>query len=129
MHGRLLIILVGLAVGPVQGLEAKKGEWLLRQDPAAYTLQVITVSSAVQVAKLLDQHDHQRFASFRIQGKEQLLFMLTYGVFDRVEAQNKRAKKWLTHWQCRLTSCGFGVCQPCNGQYAYTTTSTSEADS
>ena len=24
MHGRLLIILVGLAVGPVQGLEAKK---------------------------------------------------------------------------------------------------------
>ena len=67
MHGRLLIILVGLAVGPVQGLEAKKGEWLLRQDPAAYTLQVITVSSAVQVAKLLDQHEHpERFASFRI---------------------------------------------------------------
>ena len=49
-------------------------------------LQVITVSSAVQVAKLLDQHDHpERFASFRIQGKEQLLFVLTYGVFDRVE--------------------------------------------
>ena len=47
MHGRLLIILVGLAVGPVQGLEAKKGEWLLRQDPAAYTLQVITVSSCL----------------------------------------------------------------------------------
>ena len=86
MHGRLLIILVGLAVGPVQGLEAKKGEWLLRQDPAAYTLQVITVSSAVQVTKLLDQHDHpERFASFRIQGKEQVLFVLTYGVFDRVE--------------------------------------------
>ena len=66
MHGRLLIILVGLAVGPVQGLEAKKGEWLLRQDPAAYTLQVITVSNAVQVAKLVDQHDHpERFASYR----------------------------------------------------------------
>ena len=40
----------------------------------------------MQVAKLLDQHDHpERFASFRIQGKEQLLFVLTYGVFDRVE--------------------------------------------
>lgn len=86
MHGRLLIILVGLAVGPVQGLEAKKGEWLLRQDPAAYTLQVITVSSAEQVAKLLEQHGApERFASFRIQGKEQLLFVLTYGVFEGTE--------------------------------------------
>ena len=67
-------------------MRAKKGEWLLRQEPTAYTLQVITVSSAVQVAKLVDQHDHpERFASFRIQGKEQLLFVLTYGVFDRVE--------------------------------------------
>ena len=94
MHGRLLIILVGLAVGPVQGLEAKKGEWLLRQDPAAYTLQVITVSSAEQVAKLLEQHGApERFASFRIQGKEQLLFVLTYGVFKGTEqAEQARAQ-------------------------------------
>ena len=94
MHGRLLIILVGLAVGPAQGLEAKKGEWLLRQDPAAYTLQVITVSSAEQVAKLLEQHGApERFASFRIQGKEQLLFVLTYGVFEGTEqAEQARAQ-------------------------------------
>ena len=65
---------------------SKKRRMVTAARPAAYTLQVITVSSAVQVAKLLDQHDHpERFASFRIQGKEQLLFVLTYGVFDRVE--------------------------------------------
>ena len=70
-----------------QAQTARNGEWLLRQDPAAYTLQLVTVANNEHVARLQNQHPNaEAFASYRMQGKDQLLYAITYGVFTSVDA-------------------------------------------
>jgi septal ring-binding cell division protein DamX len=70
-----------------QAQTERNGEWLLRQDPAAFTLQLVTVANNEHVARLQNQHPNaEAFVSYRIQGKGQLLYAITYGVFTSVDA-------------------------------------------
>ena len=55
----------------------------MRQNPEAFTLQLITVSNRTQIDKLVQaQSQPDNFASFRVQGQDRLLYVLTYGVFE-----------------------------------------------
>ena len=69
-------------------------------------LQVITVSSAVQVAKLVDQHDRPKLCQLpNLKGS----FVCSPTVSLIVlRAQNSR-EEVANHWQC-TSSCGVGVC-------------------
>ena len=76
------LLLWGLA-GLVHPESARKAEWLMRQNPEAFTLQLITVSNRTQLDKLVQaQSQPDNFASFRVQGQDRLLYVLTYGVFE-----------------------------------------------
>ncbi len=78
----VLLCLVGLA----HAQSVREAEWLLRQDPNAFTLQLITVSNQTQLGKIVQTHENpENFARFRVQGRDQLLYVLTYGVFEHAD--------------------------------------------
>lgn len=85
--------LLWLVVTAAYAQSQRNGDWLLRQDPAAYTLQVVTVSNIQRIQRLQQQHPNaEAFASYRIKGKDQLLYAVTFGVYkSEVEAEQERA--------------------------------------
>ena len=59
------------------------------KDPKAFTLQLVTLSNADQASRMAQQHNlPEALARFRIQGQNQLLYVLTYGVFKEAAQQN-----------------------------------------
>lgn len=79
-------------MGLTHAQTVRNAEWLLRQDPKAFTLQLVTLSSAEQVSRMAQQHNlPEALARFRVQGQSQLLYVLTYGVFkEAAQAERRR---------------------------------------
>jgi hypothetical protein len=66
-----------------------QAEWLIRQPDSAYTIQLLTVSSRGQVKEFVAGEPAlplDRLATFRYQSGDDLLYVLTLGRFDSVEA-------------------------------------------
>ena len=77
-----LIFLLCCLIGLTHAQTVHNAEWLLRQNPNAFTLQLVTLSNAAQLSSMAQQHQSpEEFARFRVQGQKQLLYVLTYGVF------------------------------------------------
>ncbi|MCZ6710788.1 MAG: AAA family ATPase [Gammaproteobacteria bacterium] len=64
------------------------GSWLLQQPDAAFTIQLVTFSSAERgEAYLAGQHEYARFARYRFQRNGRVFHVVVFGIFDsRVEA-------------------------------------------
>ena len=76
--------LVVLTTRPVDN-----AEWLIRQPDSAFTIQLLTVSSRGQLKEFLADEPAlplDRLATFRYQSGDDLLYVLTLGRFDSVEA-------------------------------------------
>ena len=76
--------LVVLTTRPVD-----KAEWLIRQPDSAFTIQLLTVASRGQLKEFLADEPAlplDRLATFRYQSGDDLLYVLTLGRFDSVEA-------------------------------------------
>ena len=88
-----LIFLLCCLIGLTHAQTVHNAEWLLRQDPKAFTLQLVTLSNADQASRMAQQHNlPEALARFRIQGQNQLLYVLTYGVFrEAAQAERRRA--------------------------------------
>lgn len=64
-------------------------EWLIRQPDSAFTIQLLTVSSRGQLKEFVADEPAlplDRLASFRYQSGDDLLYVLTLGSFDSLEA-------------------------------------------
>ena len=67
-------------------------EFLLRQNPQHYTLQLLTLSSRENAEAFIGrQADAEEFAIYRITRNERLLYVVTYGVFSSRSAAQSRA--------------------------------------
>ena len=76
--------LVVLTTRPVDN-----AEWLIRQPDSAFTIQLLTVSSRGQLKEFVADEPAlplDRLASFRYQSGDDLLYVLTLGSFDSLEA-------------------------------------------
>ncbi len=79
-------LLMWCLAGAAHAQSVREAEWLLRQDPNAFTLQLITVSDQSQLGKIVQTYENpESFARFRVQGRDQLLYVLTYGVFEHAD--------------------------------------------
>ena len=79
-------LLIWCLAGAAHAQSVREAEWLLRQDPSAFTLQLVTVSDQSQLGKIVQTHENpESFARFRVQGRDQLLYVLTYGVFEHAD--------------------------------------------
>ena len=66
-------LLMWCLAGAAHAQFVREAEWLLRQDPNAFTLQLITVSDRSQLCKIVQTHENpESFARFRVQGRDQL---------------------------------------------------------
>ena len=66
-----------------------QAEWLIRQPDSAYTIQLMTVSSRGQVKQFVAGEPALplvRLATYRYRSGDDLLYVLTLGLFDSVEA-------------------------------------------
>jgi hypothetical protein len=61
-------------------------EWLLKQNPQNYAIQIVTLSSAQQIQDLVNAQSLSGFARFRYKSNNQLRYVLTYGVYATSEA-------------------------------------------
>ena len=61
-------------------------EWLLKQNPQSYAIQIVTLSSAQQIRDLVNGQSLNGFARFRYKSDNQLRYVLTYGVYATPEA-------------------------------------------
>lgn len=74
----------------------KDGRWLLEQPPGAYTVQLVTLSSAERAAAFVaEQAEPQRFATYQLARDGRTLHVVVYGVFDS-KAEAERAARALT---------------------------------
>ena len=70
-------------MGLTHAQTVRNAEWLLRQNPKAFTLQLVTLSNADQLDRMAQRHHRlEELARFRVQGQKRLLYVLTYGVFE-----------------------------------------------
>ncbi|MDA1076141.1 MAG: AAA family ATPase [Proteobacteria bacterium] len=71
---------------------ARNSAWLLRQDPAKYTLQLVTLSSAASVKAFVDrQRTPSQFATYELKQPGRTLFVVVYGLYDTSEAADRAA--------------------------------------
>ncbi|MDA8954199.1 hypothetical protein N9H90_10615 [Pseudomonadales bacterium] len=61
-------------------------EWLLKQSPQSYAIQLVTLSSAQQIQGLVNAQSLSGFARFRYKSDNQLRYVLTYGLYATPEA-------------------------------------------
>ncbi|MDA7722888.1 hypothetical protein N9Y23_00295 [Pseudomonadales bacterium] len=61
-------------------------EWLLKQSPQSYAIQLVTLSSAQQIQDLVNAQSLSGFARFRYKSDNQLRYVLTYGLYATPEA-------------------------------------------
>ena len=61
-------------------------EWLLKQDPQSYAIQIVTLSSAQQVFDLVNMQSLSGFDRFRYKSDSQLRYVLIQGVYATSEA-------------------------------------------
>ncbi len=61
-------------------------EWLLKQNPQSYAIQIVTLSSAQQIQGLVNVQSLTGFARFRYKSGNQLRYVLTHGVYATLEA-------------------------------------------
>ncbi|MFQ3363837.1 MAG: septal ring-binding cell division protein DamX, partial [Candidatus Azotimanducaceae bacterium] len=54
-------------------------EWLLKQNPQNYAIQIVTLSSAQQIQDFVNAQSLSGFARFRYKSNNQLRYVLTYG--------------------------------------------------
>ena len=52
-----LIFLLCCLIGLTHAQTVHNAEWLLRQDPKAFTLQLVTLSNADQASRMAQQHN------------------------------------------------------------------------
>jgi septal ring-binding cell division protein DamX len=90
----LCLVLLWCFAGLTYAQSVRDAEWLLRQNPNAFTLQLVTVSNAAGLAEVTENHQNPKgFARFRVQGQNQLLYVLTYGVYEQAaQAEGARAE-------------------------------------
>ena len=78
-----LIFLLCCLMGLTHAQTVRNAEWLLRQNPKAFTVQLVTLSNADQLDRMAQRHQRpEELARFRVQGQKRLLYVLTYGVFE-----------------------------------------------
>ena len=89
----LCLVLLCCFAGLTYAQSVRDAEWLLRQNPNAFTLQLVTLSNATGLAQVTENHQSpEGFARFRVQGQDQLLYVLTYGVYEQAgQAELARA--------------------------------------
>jgi type II secretory pathway predicted ATPase ExeA/septal ring-binding cell division protein DamX len=65
-------------------------QWILRQDPNRYTMQLLTLSTRERAVQFIGrQLVPEEFGLYRLQRDEKLLHVVTYGVFSsRIAAQS-----------------------------------------
>jgi septal ring-binding cell division protein DamX len=61
-------------------------EWLLKQNPKNYAIQIVTLSGAQQIQDLVSAQSLSGFARFRYKSDNQLRYVITYGVYATPEA-------------------------------------------
>lgn len=61
-------------------------EWLLKQNPQSYVIQLVTLSSPAQLEKLVQTQSMDGFASFRYKSNDELRYVLTYGLYPSTES-------------------------------------------
>ena len=72
---------------PARPLGIKGGAWLRRQNPQAYTVQLLSLSrQAGGIALIERQSDREEFAMLPIERDGQRLYVITYGVFSSEQA-------------------------------------------
>ncbi len=76
-------------VGRGTPISERDGDWLLRQSPGNYTLQLVTVSAPERVQAYLDkQGTDEPFAHYELYRDGRSLYAIVYGVFDsRTDAE------------------------------------------
>jgi DamX protein len=74
---------------PMVGTGSRDGRWLLRQPEAAFTIQLLTLSSAERAdAFLAEQNEAEQFATYQLQRDGRVLHVVVFGMFEsRIEAQ------------------------------------------
>jgi septal ring-binding cell division protein DamX len=72
----------------ISSVAQQDGGWLLQQPDAAFTIQLVTFSSAERAeAYLVGQREPARFARYRYQRNGRVLHVVVFGIFDsRAEA-------------------------------------------
>ncbi len=69
-------------------------DWLLKQNPSRYTLQLVTLSSFERVEALIErQADASEFAVYRTRRNDRVLYVVTYGLFSNRDAAVRAASE------------------------------------
>jgi type II secretory pathway predicted ATPase ExeA len=72
----------------------REAPWIMRQPASAYTLQLVTFSSAERAnAYLASQSDPEPFARYRLQQAGRILHVVIYGTFDGRQAAEQAATR------------------------------------
>lgn len=61
--------------------EVKREDWLRRQNPNAYTLQIIGVHDSLTLEQFIAQHSHHQFAMFKTTFHDKDWYVLLYGIY------------------------------------------------
>ncbi len=70
----------------------RDGRWLLEQNPAYFTLQLVTVSAADRAAAFVgEQQDPREFAIYQLQRDGRTLHVVLYGLFSSRAAAERAA--------------------------------------
>jgi septal ring-binding cell division protein DamX len=70
----------------------RNSTWLLKQDPASFTLQLVTLSSASGAQAFIErQRNPSQFATFELKQLGRTLFVVVYGQFETSEAADRAA--------------------------------------
>ena len=68
---------------PLKNERFKSAQWLLQQDGARFTMQLLTVSSRERASAFINrQSNPEEFALYRIQRDGRTLYVVTYGIFS-----------------------------------------------
>jgi type II secretory pathway predicted ATPase ExeA len=73
----------------------KDADWLLRQNPERYTLQMLTLSSRQRAVQFISrQQNQEEFALYSWQREGARLYVVTYGVFSGSAAARRTAESF-----------------------------------
>ncbi len=72
----------------------RRESWILEQDPAHYTLQIMSVGQEMGIAKILEKVEQKgKFAYFKYRKNGKVWYRLAYGIYpDRKSAQAQIAR-------------------------------------
>ncbi len=62
-------------------IEVKREDWLRRQNPNAYTLQILGVHDSLTIEQFIAQHNRHKFAMFKTTFHQKDWYVLLYGIY------------------------------------------------